>query len=74
MNVKQAKARLATVPFVTTRVLAGDALVMNGTTFHYGVANPDQPQRFVGFLSFTPKALPPFDSQEQFYPPGIRPG
>lgn len=74
MNIKQAKARLASVPFPTVRVSTGDALVMSGKTFHYGVANPDEYQRFVGFLSLTPKSLPPFDSQEQFYPPGIRPG
>jgi hypothetical protein len=72
MNVKQAKARLASVPFLTERVKVGDSLVMRGKNFHYGVANPDEYQRFVGFLSFTPKSLPPFDSQEQFYPPGIR--
>ncbi len=74
MNVKQATHRFSTVPFPTERVTAGDALVMRGKTFHYGVGNPDEYQRFVGFLSFTPKSLPPFDSQEQFYPTGIRYG
>jgi len=74
MNIAQAQARLASVSFPTQRVFAGDCLVMNGKTFHYGVGNPDEYQRFIGFLSFTPKALPPFDSQEQFYPTGVRYG
>lgn len=74
MNVRQATRRFASVPFLTERVMAGDALVMSGKTFHYGVGNPDLYQRFVGFLSFTPSSLPPFDSQEQFYPTGIRHG
>ena len=70
MNVKEAKSRLATINFSTERVNTGDTLVMNGKCFHYGVANPDTYQRFIGFLSFTPLSLPPFDSQDQFYPPG----
>ena len=74
MNVTQAKRRFESVPFLTERVMAGDALVMSGKTFHYGVGNPDPYQRFVGFLSFTPKSLPPFDSQDQFYPTGVRYG
>jgi hypothetical protein len=74
MNVTQATRYLLSVPFITERVITGDALVMNGKTFHYGVGNPDRYQRFIGFLSFTPKSLPPFDSQEQFYPTGVRYG
>lgn len=74
MNVRQATHRLDSVRFLTERVLVGDALVMHGKSFHYGVGNPDVYQRFVGFLSFTPKSLPPFDPQEQFYPTGVRYG
>jgi hypothetical protein len=74
MNIQAATKRFRSVEFVTERVSAGDALVMRGTTFHYGIGNPDKHRRYVGFLSFTPKRLPPFDSQEQFYPTGIREG
>jgi hypothetical protein len=72
MTIPEATRRFKSVRFLTERVAVGDALVMNGKTFHYGVGNPDPYQRYVGFLSFTPKALPPFDSQEQFYPTGTR--
>jgi hypothetical protein len=72
MTVPQAKAHLSSVQFRSSRVAAGTALVMRGDTFHYGVGNPDLYHRYVGFLSFTPKSLPPFDSQEQFYPTGVR--
>lgn len=74
MTIPQATRSLKSVQFLTERIRVGDALVMNGKTFHYGVGNPDTYQRFVGFLSFTPKSLPPFDSQEQFYPTGTRHG
>jgi len=74
MTIPQATRRFNSVRFLTERVAIGDALVMNGKTFHYGVGNPDPYQRFVGFLSFTPNSLPPFDSQEQFYPTGVRHG
>ena len=62
MTIPQATRHFNTVRFLTERVAIGDALVMNGKTFHYGVGNPDLYQRFVGFLSFTPNSLPPFDS------------
>jgi hypothetical protein len=71
-TIPQNIQRLKSVNFRTERVFVGDALVMTGATFHYGIANPDLYQRFVGFLSFTPKSLPPMDSQQQFYPIGIR--
>jgi ABC-type transport system substrate-binding protein len=71
-TIPQNVERLKSVNFRTERVFVGDALVMTGATFHYGIANPDLYQRFVGFLSFTPKSLPPMDSQQQFYPIGIR--
>lgn len=71
-TIAQNVERLKSVTFRTERVFVGDALVMTGATFHYGIDNPDLYQRFVGFLSFTPKSLPPMDSQEQFYPTGIR--
>jgi hypothetical protein len=74
MAIPEAKERFQSVEFVTERVSTGDALVMRGTTFHYGIGNPDKRRRYVGFLSFTPKHLPLFDSQEQFYPTGIRDG
>ena len=71
MNQRQARIRFASVPFITERVGCGDALAMRGTTFHYAVNNPDIYRRYVGFLSYTPKKLPPFDSQLQFYPLGV---
>ena len=71
MNIKEAKSKLSSIQFLTERVDIGDTLIMNGKCFHYGVANPDTYQRFIGFLSFTPLSLPPFDSQDQSYPPGI---
>jgi hypothetical protein len=71
-TIPQNIQRLKSVNFRTERVFVGDALIMTGATFHYGIANPDLYQRFVGFLSFTPKSLPPMDSQQQFYPIGIR--
>jgi hypothetical protein len=74
MSIARATRLFASVSFPTERVTAGDSLVMHGNTFHYGVGNPDVYQRFVGFLSFTPKSLPPFNSQEQFYPTGVRYG
>ena len=72
MTIPQARRRFSSVQFLTERVAVGDALVMTGKTFHYGVGNPDPYRRYVGFLSFTPKSLPRFDSQEQFYPTGVR--
>lgn len=74
MTVEQAEAHLSSVEFLSARVAAGTTLVMRGDTFHYGVGNPDTYLRYVGFLSFTPRSLPPFDSQEQFYPTGVRYG
>jgi hypothetical protein len=72
MNIPQATRLFENVRFLTERVHCGDALIMNGKTFHYGVGNLNSHDRYVGFLSFTPKSLPPFDSQEQFYPTGTR--
>jgi hypothetical protein len=71
-TITQNTQRLKSVQFRTERVFVGDALVMTGATFHYGIANPDTYQRFIGFLQFAPRSLPPLDSQEQFYPTGIR--
>jgi hypothetical protein len=71
MTNRQAATRFSSVQFITERVEGGDALLMQGTSFHYAVKNPDSYRRYVGFLSFTPKRLPPFDSQLLFYPLGV---
>ena len=72
MTIPQATRRFSSVRFLSERVAVGDALVMTGKTFHYGIGNSDLYRRFVGFLSFTPLSLPRFDLQEQFYPTGTR--
>jgi hypothetical protein len=46
-------------------------LVLNCAVPHYGVANPDQHDRYVLFLLFYPAASPTPDTEEQRYPHGV---
>jgi len=57
--------------FQTWRVEAGDLLVFNAAVPHFGVANPDQHDRYVLFLHFSPRGLPLHDTEEQRYPNGV---
>jgi hypothetical protein len=58
--------------FTSTRVEAGDMLAFNCAVPHYGVANPDEHDRYVLFLLFYPAASPTPDTEEQRYPHGVR--
>jgi len=57
--------------FHTWRVAAGDLLIFNTAVPHFGVANPDRHDRYVLFLHFSPRGLPPHDTEEQRYPHGV---
>jgi hypothetical protein len=59
--------------FVTARVDAGDALVLNCAVPHWGVNNPDTVDRYVVFASFSPCSLPPPDTEHQRYPLKVKP-
>ena len=59
--------------FITTRVKAGDALVLNCAVPHWGVNNPDEADRYVVFASFSPRSLPPPDTEDQRYPLTVKP-
>ena len=56
--------------FHTWRVAAGDLLIFNTAVPHFGV-NPDRHDRYVLFLHFSPRGLPPHDTEEQRYPHGV---
>ena len=58
--------------FSSVRVTAGDMLVLNCAVPHYGVANPDEHDRYVLFLLFSPSASPLPDTEEQRYPHGAK--
>jgi hypothetical protein len=58
--------------FQSVRVTAGDGLVLNCVTPHYGVANPDEKDRYVLFLLFYPSTSPTPDTEEQRYPHGVK--
>jgi hypothetical protein len=57
--------------FATTRVDAGDMLALRCTTAHYGDANPDDSQRYVLFMLFSPSTSRKPDTEEQRYPHGV---
>ena len=57
--------------FQSERVTAGDMLVFNCGVPHYGVANPDEHDRYVLFLCFSPSNAPTPDTEEQRYPHGV---
>jgi hypothetical protein len=57
--------------FQSERVTAGDMLVFNCAVPHYGVANPDEHDRYVLFLCFSPSNAPAPDTEEQRYPHGV---
>jgi len=59
--------------FITTRVDAGDALVLNCAVPHWGDDNPDAADRYVVFASFSPSSLPPPDTEHQRYPLRVKP-
>ena len=58
--------------FQSERVAAGDMLTLNCAVPHYGVANPDEHDRFVLFLLFFPSSSPTPDTEEQRYPHGVK--
>ncbi len=58
--------------FQSERVAAGDVLTLNCAVPHYGVANPDEHDRFVLFLLFFPSSSPTPDTEEQRYPHGVK--
>jgi hypothetical protein len=58
--------------FRSVRVATGDMLVLNCAVPHYGVANPDEHDRYVLFLLFSPSSSPTPDTEEQRYPHGVK--
>jgi hypothetical protein len=58
--------------FQSERVAGGDMLVLNCTVPHYGVANPDEEDRYVLFLLFYPSDSSMPDTEEQRYPHGVK--
>ena len=58
--------------FQTKRVTAGDMLVLNCAVPHFGVANPNQHDRYVLFLLFYPASSSAPDAEEQRYPHGVK--
>jgi hypothetical protein len=58
--------------FHTRRVTAGDMLVLNCAVPHFGVANPDEQDRYVLFLLFHPASSSTPDTEEQRYPHGVK--
>lgn len=57
--------------FKSERVAAGDMLILNCAVPHYGVANPDEKDRYVLFLLFFPSTTAAPDTEEQRYPHGV---
>lgn len=57
--------------FHTWRVEAGDLLAFSAAVPHFGVANPDQHDRYVLFLHFSPRGTPTHDTEDQRYPLGV---
>lgn len=57
--------------FQSERVAAGDMMTFNCAVPHYGVANPDEEDRYVLFLLFYPASSPTPDTEEQRYPHGV---
>lgn len=57
--------------FHTRRVEAGDILSFNAAVPHFGVANPDEHNRYVLFLHYSPRGTPLHDTEEQRYPNGV---
>ena len=58
--------------FQSKRVIAGDMLVLNCAVPHYGVANPDEQDRYVLFLLYYPSNSDMPDTEQQRYPHGVR--
>jgi hypothetical protein len=58
--------------FLSQRVTAGTMLVLNSAVPHFGVANPDEYDRYLLFLLFFPSSFPMPDTEEQRYPHGVR--
>jgi hypothetical protein len=57
--------------FYSTRVDAGDYLLLQCTVPHYGVDNPDAGDRYVVFLLYSPRSSPVPDTEVQRYPHGV---
>ena len=53
-------------------MITGDMLVLNCAVPHYGVANPDEQDRYVLFLLSYPSSSHKPDTEEQRYPHGVR--
>ena len=58
--------------FRTERVPPGTMLVLNCVVPHFGMANPDEHDRFVLFLLFFPSSFPMPDTEEQRYLHGVK--
>jgi hypothetical protein len=52
-------------------VKTGDVLTLRNDSPHAGPANPNKPTRDVLFCHFSPKSLPPVDTENQRYPQGV---
>lgn len=63
---------LSSERFISQRVEAGTILAFNCTVPHYGVANPDEHDRYVLFLSFYPNDASKPDTELQRYPKGVK--
>jgi len=57
--------------FVAKRVDAGSMLALRCITAHWGDANPDDSQRYVLFMLFSPSSFAKPDTEEQRYPHGV---
>ncbi len=57
--------------FYSTRVEAGDAMVLRCDVPHFGVANPDAHTRYVAFMMFSPRGMQRPDTEQQRYPHGV---
>jgi hypothetical protein len=58
--------------FYTTRVEAGDAMLLRGDVPHCGMANPDAHTRYLAFMLFSPRGVKQPDTEEQRYPHGVK--
>jgi hypothetical protein len=66
-----ARAVLTRDKFVAKRVDAGSMLALRCITAHWGEANPDDGQRYVLFMLFSPSTSRKPDTEEQRYPHGV---
>lgn len=69
-----AKKRLPREAFYSARVAPGDHSVLNCAVPHFAPANPsaDKAIRHVAFFHFYPRHTPAVDTEDQYYPRGVK--